>query len=91
MLWCSVEVDVDNQYIAISALWTLTTPVPWDVLGHFFSNGFLDPSRAMKIHCIFKCQCVDINFCAWMVCGIALQGLPLERRLMTIPFCHKVG
>jgi hypothetical protein len=25
-----VGVDVDNQYITISALWTLPTPVPWD-------------------------------------------------------------
>jgi hypothetical protein len=23
------DVDVDNQYVAISTLWTLTTPVPW--------------------------------------------------------------
>jgi hypothetical protein len=26
----SVDADVDNQYIAISALWTSTTPVLWD-------------------------------------------------------------
>jgi hypothetical protein len=25
-----VDVDVDNQYIAVSALRTLTAPVPWD-------------------------------------------------------------
>jgi hypothetical protein len=24
------DVDVDGQHIAISALWTLTTAVPWD-------------------------------------------------------------
>jgi hypothetical protein len=41
MLWCIVDVDVDNQYIAISALWTLTTPVPWDVLGHFLAMDSL--------------------------------------------------
>jgi hypothetical protein len=26
----SVDVDVDNEYIAISALRLLTAPVPWD-------------------------------------------------------------
>lgn len=28
---CAYEdVDVDNQYIAIPTIWTMTTPVPWD-------------------------------------------------------------
>jgi hypothetical protein len=27
-LWA--DVDVDSQYIGVSAIWTLTTPVPWD-------------------------------------------------------------
>jgi hypothetical protein len=26
----AVDVDVDNQYIAISALWESTAPFPWD-------------------------------------------------------------
>jgi hypothetical protein len=25
-----VHANIDNQYITISALWTLPTPVPWD-------------------------------------------------------------
>jgi hypothetical protein len=29
LLPCPFVVDVDNQYIAISELWTLATPVPW--------------------------------------------------------------
>jgi hypothetical protein len=27
-----IAVDVDNQYITISASWELTTPVPWDAI-----------------------------------------------------------
>jgi hypothetical protein len=30
MLRTRVDVHVDNQHIAISATWALTTPVPWD-------------------------------------------------------------
>jgi hypothetical protein len=26
----TVDVDVDDQYIDVSALWALTTPIPWN-------------------------------------------------------------
>jgi hypothetical protein len=30
LIMLAPDVDVDKQYISTSALWTLTTPVPWD-------------------------------------------------------------